>query len=210
MADETQKGQIQKGETQESVWPLASGWVMCGTWPAPGIVSTCAVDSASASLRTTGAKVGGLRSPHVRSIGRGNVATRSRSKASSSGSLASARKVGAFSMRVRWASGRSSAQEPGPSATVSTNCSAAPAWSPEAMRSTTAPILLLTSCSIGATEASSLASSENSGGSCAMIPRKRSGRSTASRSAIDAPNELPTIHAGARPNGRSAAISRRR
>ena len=43
------------------------------------------------------------------------------------------------------------------------------------------------------------ASNESSGGSCAMIPRRKSGRSAASRNVIEAPNEFPATHAGPSP-----------
>lgn len=174
-----------------------SGCVKSGIWPAPEILRTSAVGSASATSGITGANTGGLWSPRVRSTGPENGMMRSRSRASCSGSFASSRKVGAFRIIVCWNGGGNSAQAPGPSATVSTNCSAAPAWSPEMMRSTTAPTLSRTSASIGALEGS-FARSENSGGSWAIIPRKRSGRSPASRSVIDAPNEFPATQAGPR------------
>ena len=48
----------------------ASAWVTCGMWPAPGNVTTDALGSTSATFATTGANVGGLWSPVVRSDGR--------------------------------------------------------------------------------------------------------------------------------------------
>ena len=93
--------------------------------------------------------------------------------------------------------GREQDQAPGPSATVSTNCSAAPAWSPEAMRAATASILAPTSPSSGVSAGSSIRAKQRRlvGAGAAQ---QRGGVRRPGRSAMLPPNELPTTHAGAR------------
>jgi hypothetical protein len=97
-------------------------------------------------------------------------------------------------MTARRGSG-SSAHMPGPSATSSTNCSAAPDGSPASTRRSTASIPASASA-MAALATGSPATTDVSGGSCATTLWKSSGRRAASPSAVEAPYELPTTCAG--------------
>ena len=92
----------------------------------------------------------------------------------------------------------SRAQPPGPSATSSTNSSAAPARSPDSIRRRTSANGPSSTSARAAASGLPASSSDQKGGSWTTMPRRRSGRAAASLRVITAPDELPATHAGAR------------
>ena len=91
-------------------------------------------------------------------------------------------------MNVCWRLGREFYQVPGPSATVSTNCSAAAAWSPEAIRSTSGAESFFRLPQAG--RDSGIREQGEQRRLVPDKPRKRDAHQPA-RSVMDAPNEFP-------------------
>lgn len=78
----------------------SSGWLRCGTWPAPANVPVVTCGRVSAIRSTTRGKKGGLWSPNVSNAGAAKPRKRRRSSPSASGSQTSSSHVGALKTKV--------------------------------------------------------------------------------------------------------------